>query len=204
MDNTAVNLTTHDLNVLHVGPINLTLHAGECIGLSGPSGCGKSILLKAIADLLESQGTITLQGVDRFDVKAPLWRTQIQLVPAESLWWHDRVGDHFQHAIPEDTLRQLSLDPAIEQQAINQLSSGQKQRLALLRSLERGPKVLLLDEPTASLDSNNTLQTEKLIQHYLETNGASAIWVSHDPAQLKRVARVVVSMEHGQLVEAAP
>ena len=66
-------------------------------------------------------------------------------------------------------------------------SSGEKQRLSILRLLANRPKVLLLDEPTANLDAENTRNVEALLIDYLTENNAVALWVSHDHAQLKRV-----------------
>lgn len=199
MVSTATVLVIKSLRLLHVGPVDLTCKAQQCIGLSGSSGCGKSVLLKAIADLVDSTGEMILEGRNCKDVDAPEWRQKIQLVPAESLWWHQTVKEHFHYSIDKKHLSQLSLDAGIEQQAVNQLSTGQKQRLAILRSLEKQPRVLLLDEPTASLDQANTEQVEALISEYLNTHNAAAIWVSHAPDQLKRVATNVFTMINGQL-----
>ena len=203
MTTPAITLATKDLSVLHVGPINIVLHEGECIGLSGPSGCGKSILLKAISDLLESKGEVSLHGETNNHVEAPEWRKSVQLIPAESLWWFNTVGEHFKKPINRAQLTFLSLNTDIAQQAVNQLSTGQKQRLALLRSLECKPTVLLLDEPTASLDKESTLQVEEFIQHYLKENKASALWISHNPEQLKRITSKQLTMNNG-LLEDAP
>ncbi|WP_250654736.1 ABC transporter ATP-binding protein [Alkalimarinus coralli] len=196
-------LSIQNLSLLHVGPINLTLCAHHCIGLSGPSGCGKSVLLKAIADLLESNGEMSLEGQSHKAITAPDWRKKVQLVPAESLWWHNTVGKHFEFPIKQAWLARLSLDSDIAQQAVNQLSTGQKQRLALLRSLEKKPKVLLLDEPTASLDNSNTDSVEKFIKEYITDNNAAALWISHDPSQLERVANTTLYMIDGELEGAA-
>ena len=194
-----VTLATKDLSIFHVGPINITLYEAECTGLSGPSGCGKSILLKALADLLESKGTVSLKGQASSRIDAPEWRKKVQLIPAESLWWFNTVGEHFKKPINQTQLQQLSLSSNIEQQAVNQLSTGQKQRLALLRALECKPTVLLLDEPTASLDKDNTQKLESFIQHYLKENKVSALWISHDPEQLNRVASKQFTMNNGLL-----
>ena len=196
---TPVILSIEKLQSLHVGPVDLILEAQHCIGLSGPSGCGKSILLKAIADLIDSTGTIILEGQPCREIEAPDWRRKVQLVPAESLWWHNTVKEHFQYPISQKSLSQLSLESDIEQQATNQLSTGQKQRLAILRSLEKKPRILLLDEPTASLDRDNSERVEAIIKEYLKVNDAAAIWVSHEPEQLKRVATKAFKMINGQL-----
>lgn len=199
MTSSATTLAIKNLRSLHVGPVDLVFKAQQCIGLSGPSGCGKSVLLKAIADLIDSNGEMTLEGVPCHNIEAPEWRLKVQLIPAESLWWHTTVGEHFQRPIKQNDLARLSLDSDIEQHPVNQLSTGQKQRLAILRSLEKKPMVLLLDEPTASLDTDNTERVEALIHKYLQDHKASALWVSHDPEQLKRVASNVFTMRNGQL-----
>lgn len=192
-------LSIKNLRSLHVGPINLTIEPQHCIGISGSSGCGKSVMLKAMADLIDQTGDMALEGQSCGDMDAPDWRRKVQLVPAESLWWHSTVKEHFLYSISQQHLSLLSLEPDIEQQAVNQLSSGQKQRLAILRSLEKKPRVLLLDEPTASLDQDNTERVEALIREYLHVNDATAIWVSHDPEQLNRVATKVYKMINGLL-----
>lgn len=71
---------------------------------------------------------------------------------------------------------------------VSRLSSGERQRLSLARLLAGYPKVLLLDEPTANLDKANTNRVEELILTYLREQGASALWVSHDPEQRHRMA----------------
>lgn len=195
----SVVLSINNLCALHVGPVNLDLEAQQCTGLSGASGCGKSILLKAIADLIDSTGEVILEGTERKTIDAPTWRQAIQLIPAESLWWHNTVGEHFQSPLNQAYLTQLALESNIAQQAVNQLSTGQKQRLALLRSLEKKPNVLLLDEPTASLDKESADAVETLIKNYLKDNKAAAIWISHDPEQLQRVATKAFKMVNGEL-----
>ena len=77
------------------GPFTLEIHPGECVSLSGPSGSGKSLLLRAIADLDTHEGTVMLANTSCEEVPAPQWRKQVSLVPVESQWWHDTVGQHF-------------------------------------------------------------------------------------------------------------
>ncbi|UZE97388.1 ABC transporter ATP-binding protein [Alkalimarinus alittae] len=177
----------------------MQIYTQQIVGLSGPSGCGKSVFLKSLADLIESRGNIKLAGIHSKAIEAPKWRQKVQLVPAESFWWHNTVGEHFQHPMNKDHLVRLSLATDIARNPVNQLSTGQKQRLALLRSLEKKPQVLLLDEPTGSLDNENTASVESLVRDYLTNNNAAAIWVSHDPEQLKRVADISFKMENGKI-----
>jgi putative ABC transport system ATP-binding protein len=82
---------------------------------------------------------------------------------------------------------------------VARLSSGERQRFALLRLLANRPRVLLLDEPTANLDPDNVIRVEKLVATYMAAEGAGVLWVSHDPLQTTRVARRTLWMEAGRL-----
>ena len=89
-----------ELQVTHIrpherGPYSLHIAAGECVALRGPSGSGKSLLLRAIADLDPHEGEVTLDGVACEMIPAPEWRRQVALLPVESQWWLDEVGEHF-------------------------------------------------------------------------------------------------------------
>jgi ABC-type iron transport system FetAB ATPase subunit len=168
------------------GPYALSLAAGECVTLRGASGSGKSLLLRAVADLDPHDGWATLDGIACTDMSAPLWRRLVALLPAESQWWADDVGAHFQlddcpYWAP------LGFTPDVRAWQVSRLSSGEKQRLALSRALMNQPRVLLLDEPTASLDPVNTQAVEKLVAEYRRETKAAVLWVSHDTAQAARV-----------------
>ncbi|MBL4761899.1 MAG: ATP-binding cassette domain-containing protein [Gammaproteobacteria bacterium] len=168
------------------GPISLSIKAGQCLCLWGDSGVGKSMLLRAIADLDEHEGELSSGELFCHSTTPTQWRHLIRLVPPESSWWFPQVADHYD-ALQDADLRALGLPEGIKTQAVEQLSSGEKQRLSLLRALDSSPRVLLLDEPTANLDAKNCLRVEALIKSYLEKGGA-CLWVSHDKAQRERVA----------------
>ncbi len=185
-----------------LGPVSLAVDAGECLGISGPSGTGKSLLLRAIADLDPHDGEVLLNGVRSHDITPVQWRTRVGLLPPESCWWLPRVVDHFHNGLPVP-LEALGLAPAILQEPVIRLSSGEKQRLALLRLLANRPRVLLLDEPTANLDPANTQRVEAAIGDYRQAQSAAVIWVSHDQAQITRVASRHFRMIDGQLQEQA-
>ena len=173
--------------VRHLQNVHLAVGAGECIGLSGASGSGKTLLLRAIADLEPFTGTLCLNAQPHHTFQPWEWRRQVGMLPATSQWWSDRVASHFTE-INMDWLQQVGFGKDVMDWPVSRLSSGERQRLAMLRLLANRPQVLLLDEPTANLDSERTAAMERLLSHYRRTAGASVIWVTHDGAQAARVA----------------
>lgn len=178
------------LAVDNAGPIGFSLAAGDCLGLSGPSGAGKTRLLRAMADLDAHTGRCYLHERPAEQFEAPDWRRQVMFLPAESAWWADTPGAHLPDnasAVP-DWLAALDLDPILLERPLGRLSSGQRQRLAILRLLAHDPDVLLLDEPTANLDAANITRVEHLVRDYCHQRSAGCVWVGHDHEQLRRVA----------------
>lgn len=178
--------------------VHLTLAAGECVGLAGPSGSGKSRLLRAIADLDPNRGELFLRDQARSAMPAHQWRRRVALLPAESHWWGETVAAHMPPPDARD-LQALHLTADVVDWEVTRLSSGERQRLALLRLLSRGPDVLLLDEPTANLDDDNTRAVETWLGQRARERGLGMLWVSHDPAQLARVAGRAYRIDGGQL-----
>ncbi|MGV6858320.1 MAG: ABC transporter ATP-binding protein [bacterium] len=171
------------------------LAQNECVAVSGPSGSGKTMLLRALADLDLNTAHVSLDKKPREDFTPCQWRQHVMLIPAEPAWWHDHVGAHFPSSRREDWLAALGLDPGVMQWEVSRLSSGELQRLGLLRALMREPQVLLLDEPTANLDEQRIGDVETLIDTYLgEKPRRCALWVSHDRAQRERVAQRQLSL----------
>lgn len=180
-------------------PVNLEIGAGELAFLCGPSGSGKSLLLRAIADLDPNAGEVLLDGQPRSSMPAPAWRRRVGLMPAESGWWADRVGAHFPEGPPERDhtdviqalhlwLAQLGFGTDVLDWDIQRLSTGERQRLALVRLLCRKPEALLLDEATANLDPTNRERAERLIGNYRTERRAAVFWASHDPEQRQRLS----------------
>lgn len=196
-------LKVRALTRLMIGPVSFGVGAGECVAITGPSGTGKSVLLRAIVDLDPNDGQVQAGDMIRADVPAPDWRKVVAMLPAESGWWLDHVAPHFQ--TPDKIRGQLPLvglpETAMDWE-VARLSTGEKHRLALLRCLEGKPKVLLLDEPTAALDHDTTLQIEALLKQQLD-HGTAILIVTHDGAQAKRLAHRILRLEDGQLQQVA-
>jgi ABC-type iron transport system FetAB ATPase subunit len=189
-------LSVAALTFLTHGPYDLTVEAGECVGLMGLSGAGKSLFLRAVADLDPHGGTAALDGVPAEAMPAPAWRRKVGLMPATPVWWHPRVGDHFPAGFAQGyTPEAVALPEEVTNWPVGRLSAGERQRLALLRLLARRPACLLLDEPTANLDRRGTARVEALVARYREATGAPVVWVAHDPAQLGRVASRILTLE---------
>ena len=101
-----------------------------------------------------------------------------------------------------ELMERVGVDAAALGRPVSRLSTGERQRLALIRALLLGPEVLLLDEPTAALDPASTLAVEALIAECLES-GVGVIWVSHDTDQASRMATRVLSIAGGRLSTAS-
>ncbi len=182
-----------------LGPIDVAVDASECVAVQGPSGSGKTLLLRALADLDPAAGDVRLEGVSRAAIPGPEWRRRVGYVPAEPGWWSDDPAAHLADvsaALVE--FSRLGLEDAVLRRPVAQLSTGERQRLALIRALQRDPRVLLLDEPTAALDPEATRAVERLIAERQAT-GTSVLWVTHDRSQTERVASRVVSLRGGRL-----
>ena len=186
------NIVSHNL-----GPVSLDLSAGECVCLSGPSGAGKTLLLRAIADLDPHSGLVWLDGVECQHLRAHEWRRRVALLPAESHWWYPTVGEHFLHA-DVAPVELLGFEREVMAWQVSRLSSGERQRLALLRMLTHQPQVLLLDEVSANLDQENVQRVETLIADYRAEHSAAVLWVSHDPEQIARISTRHCRLVNGQ------
>ena len=165
---------------------------GECLAVEGPSGAGKTRLLRAIADLDPAQGHIFVDGAARQETPASTWRQLVRYIAAEPGWWTDTARPAMA-ARPglvtrlERLLAAVGLEPALLDRPLTHLSTGERQRLALVRALLDEPKVLLLDEPTAALDVGSAALVEELVRFQL-LSGRCAVLVSHDKGLVERLA----------------
>lgn len=172
----------------HAGPFNIDVPASTCLVVTGMSGTGKSVLLRMMADLDPHQGDVALNGRFCSAMPSHSWRKQVLYLPAESGWWSDVVLDH----LPDNDqtyvlMEHLGLRRGVLYDPIHRLSTGERQRLALVRGLLNAPQVMLMDEPCSALDSRTTLLVEAVMRARME-EGATIILVSHDLAQASRMA----------------
>lgn len=199
--NTPARLSIRALQSPISGPCSLELAAGECVAVMGASGAGKSVLLRLIADLDPGSGEVLLNGQARSAFSGPAWRQQVMYLAAEPAWWGPTVMEHFppgSQAALLEMASALGLRQGFVDIPLTQLSTGERQRLALLRGLLRRPQVLLLDEPTAALDETSVAAVEQLLQR-CQQQGLSLLWVTHSQAQAARVGQRCMQLVDHQL-----
>jgi phosphate-transporting ATPase len=182
-------------------PLDLRILPGQCVALTGPSGAGKSVLMRALADLDPARGAVWLDGVARAAVSGPEWRRRVAYLPAEPGWWAELAREHFLDWPSMVPLAARLGVGDLGDAAVARLSTGQRQRLALLRAMERKPRVLLLDEPTSALDSDTRDAVEALVAEQ-RAAGAMVLWVTHDQEQARRVAVRRLDIQDGRVTEA--
>lgn len=187
-----------------LSPTNLSLESGCACTVMGPSGSGKSLLLRAIADLDPHDGDVFLNGAACSAMPGPAWRSKVTYVAAEPGWWAETVRPHMADAeLACQLMGSLGLAESFLDASVSRLSTGERQRLALIRALVQSPEVLLLDEPTAALDT----ESRDLVAALLEAKrdrGLGLIAVSHDRAFADRLGGHRFSMKAGRLEPAAP
>ena len=190
---------------------DLSLHTGGRLGITGPSGSGKTLLLRTLAGLEPLQsGELVFQGRSLSEWSMPAYRARVVYVPQRPAWreatveealrapfaFDVRRGREFPGEQARELLQSLGRDRSFIHQRTERLSGGEAQILAVARALLIGPSVLLLDEPTASLDSGTALVIEQLITHWVsESPDRAYLWTSHDRAQLERIADPVLTLE---------
>ncbi len=197
-----VRLRLDSVAIGELAEVSLVLEPGEIGCLSGPSGSGKSRLLRAVADLEPHAGEVWLGEQAQSQTPGHTWRRQVMLVPAESQWWSDTVGEHFPSRPEEAELAALGFESDALEWQVSRLSTGEKQRLALLRAISREPRVLLLDEPTANLDDATRDRVESWLASRIEARGCPTLWVAHDLEQIARVASRHWRITSGRLEQA--
>lgn len=175
--------------------------AGECLAVAGPSGAGKTRLLRALADLDPAPGYVFLDGAERSEVSAPVWRSNVRFVAAEPSWWRDTpratLADAHLARVTRTVLA-LGLLPSDLDRDIAKLSTGERQRLALARALADDARVLLLDEPTSGLDAASAALVEELLRFRL-LSGNAIVLASHDAGLVQRLAHARLQLARSKL-----
>jgi putative ABC transport system ATP-binding protein len=199
---------------------DFALVAGARTAVTGPSGAGKSVFLRALA-LLDplDDGEVLWRGrcIARADI--PRYRRSVAYVRQRPALVDGSVEDNLRYPYTLHTYRDVTFDrtraAALAERAgrggdflgkrAADLSGGEAQIAALVRVLQLSPEVLLLDEPTASLDPQAARAVEALVDAWFDEAPAERafIWVSHDPAQASRVSDRQVPMTAGRLGHAA-
>lgn len=194
-----MSLIVRGLRTTILRPTHFALADGDVLIISGSSGAGKTLLLRAIADLDPSEGEVEADGLRREQMSGPHWRRLVRYVAAEPAWWAERVGEHFRDLDAAGIrAERLGLPEGCMRSPVSRLSTGEKQRLGFLRATEDRPRVLLLDEPTSSLDPRSALAVETMLKELLD-EGASAVVVTHSTEQAKRLRGRCMHMDSGRL-----
>jgi ABC-type iron transport system FetAB ATPase subunit len=182
------------LSVVNATVADLVIGPGEFVSVMGPSGSGKTLLLRAIADLDPNDGQISLNGMPRAVIPAPDWRARVCFAAAHPAWWAPRVCDHMVDQVRAAGLCEtLLVPPDSLAKPVTEISTGEAQRLALIRAIDRKPQYLLLDEPTAALDKTARAAVESCLRD-LKSNGTGLMVVTHDRAQAKRLGGRLITL----------
>ncbi|WP_438350380.1 ABC transporter ATP-binding protein [Paenibacillus sp. FA6] len=185
----------------------------ETITLLGGSGQGKSTLLRILCRMeAQDDGEVRLHGRSCLEVGPIEWRKKISYVSQQSYMLPGSVEDNlrtvsklhkidFDYNLAKQLMSSLNLDDLDWGKKSSELSGGEKQRVALVRSLMLRSEILLLDEVTASLDMQSKLAVEKLLQDWREQEGVACIWITHDLQQAQRLNQRVWYIAGGSLLE---
>ena len=172
--------------------INLEIKDGEFVSLVGPSGAGKSTLIKMlIREETPTSGQVILDDIDLAEVK----NTEIPFL-------RRKIGAIFQDFKLLDSktaFENVAFALAVSGVPAEEISGGEKQRIAIARALIHRPKIILADEPTGNLDLVNSYEVVKLLWKINEI-GTTVILATHDREIVNTVSKRVISMEHGKIV----
>ncbi len=211
-----------------VSDVSFQIRSGEIFGLIGESGSGKSTIARCVMNLLKpAYGSVFYRGIDIYDKKEyrkhkKMLQTERQLIFQDSgsslnqrMKVHEVIAEPMKiqrrkplrgsyRAEAEFQMQHVGLDVSYLDQYPAELSGGQRQRLAIARALTMEPKLLVADEPIASLDVSIQAQIVNLFLHLREEHGFSFLFIAHDLAMAEFLCDRVGVMYRGRLVEEAP
>lgn len=193
-----------------VDDVSFAVAEREILAIIGPSGAGKSSLLRLLNRLDEpTEGTVYLDGRDYRDIDPEALRQRVGYVPQQPAL---RDGSVYENVTTGPRLRDESIDEAhvqrllarvdlagYESRDVTDLSGGEQQRVAIARSVFNRPDVLLLDEPTSSLDAEVEAQVETLLEELIAEFDLTCILVTHDRMQAKRLAERVAVLDDAKI-----
>lgn len=197
-------------NKIIIQNINVKIEHKDFVTICGPSGSGKSTFLKLCCHLIcPTGGEIYYNGQNFMDYCPIELRSNIGFCSQNPVLFGNIVMDNLSYPflirklpvkaeLIKSLLDTFGLSEEILKQDIMRLSGGEKQRIALIRTLLLNPKVLLLDEVTSALDIHNTETVERVIKK-LNREGTTIIWVTHNQEQSKRIATHMFEIHNGCL-----
>ena len=196
--------------VLH--DMSFCVERGDVLAIIGPSGGGKSSLLRCLNRLEEPPpDSVLLNGTDITTLPVTELRQRVGMIFQKTAAFPGTVADNLAYGpslrgetLSRERVRQLlelaSLEPDLADREASELSGGQEQRLAIARALANEPDVLLLDEPTSSLDPIATHHVEESLDCLKNQLGMTMIWVSHSVEQARRLADRVLLLDSGRVL----
>ena len=207
------NLTKKFKNSLAVNKINFEIKKNKTIGLLGPNGCGKTTSIGMMLGLIKpSEGEIivdnqSLEKTDRVNIlskmnfASPYVELPKKLTVRQNLEIYGRLYGvkNIMEKIKE-IADELDIKKFLERKT-GELSSGQKNRVALAKSLINDPEILFLDEPTASLDPDIGDYIRKYIQSYKSKNKITILLASHNMAEVERLCDSIIMMKNGKIID---
>ena len=205
-------LTKQFKNILAVKNISFKIGKGKIIGLLGPNGCGKSTTIGMMLGLIKpSSGTVIINGqniehnrtdlLEKMNFISPYVELPKKLTVEENLKVYGRLYGvkNLKHKI-SDLMEKLNLLD-FKSRKTGELSSGQKNRVSLAKALINDPEILLLDEPTASLDPDVGDYIRGFIEDYASNKGATILLASHNMNEVERLCYEVMMMKNGEIID---
>ena len=206
------NLNKKFNNIVAVKNVNFEINKGKIIGLLGPNGCGKSTTIGMMLGLIKpSSGTVIINGqniennrtniLEKMNFISPYIELPKKLTVEENLKVYGRLyGIKNLKNKVFDLMEKLNLTE-FRTRKTGELSSGQKNRVSLAKALINNPEILLLDEPTASLDPDVGDYIRSFIEDYASNNGATILLASHNMNEVERLCYEVLMMKNGEIID---